>query len=170
MWANVEARFAALGVTNAVWVMDYMGFTGWDCMIDDLWPGNDLVDWVLWDPYASNNENYSQAVGAFYNDLTNRSDSAHDYLSKPWGLGEFGDRNTSDANQESFYTTVAQSLDSNQFPKLKLLTLYDAVGSTGDYRVAYDEAGSWDNAEVADLEVLSADPSIVAGRASVAGG
>lgn len=170
MWANVESRFAALDVTNVVWTMIYMGFTGWDCMIDDLWPGNSLVDWVLWDPYASNNEDYVQAVSPFYNELTNLSDSSHNYLSKPWGLGEFGDRNTSDANQEDFYTTVAQSLDSNQFPKMKLLELYDAVGSTGDYRVAYDEAGNWDQLEVDDLEVLSSDPSIVGGRVSIADG
>jgi hypothetical protein len=170
MWSNVEARFAALGVTNVVWVMNYMGYTGWDCMIDDLWPGNSLVDWVLWDPYESDNEDFSQSVGNFYSELTTLSDSDHDYLSKPWGLGEFGDRSVSDANQENFYTTVAHSLDVNQFPKLKLLTLYDAIGSTGDYRVAYDEAGNWDNAEVADLEALSNDPSIVAGRSSVAGG
>jgi hypothetical protein len=139
-------------------------------MMDDLWPGNNLVDWVLYDPYASDNLTYSQTIGAFYRDMTNRSNAAHDYLSKPWGIGEFGDRSTSAANQENFWSTVAASLDANQFPKLKLLTFFDAIGTTGDYRVAYGPGGSWDSKEVSDLQVLSQDPSIVAGRASVAGG
>jgi hypothetical protein len=169
MWANVEARFAALNVTNVVWTMNYMGFSGWKCMIDDLWPGNSLVDWILWDPYSSDKLNFSQTVSIFYNELTSMSDATHDYLSKPWGLGEFGDRATTDANQENFYTTVAQSLNNNEFPKLKLLTFFDNVGTTGDYRVAYDQ-GSWDPKELADLRVLSQDPSIQGGRDSIAGG
>jgi hypothetical protein len=169
MWANVEARFAALDVTNVVWTMNYMGYSGWSCMIDDLWPGNSLVDWILWDPYSSDNLDFSQTVGTFYNELTSMSDPTHDYLSKPWGLGEFGNRSTSAANQDQFYSTVAQSLNENQFPKLKLLTFFDAIGNTGDYRVAYNQ-GVWDPKEIADLQVLSQDPSIVAGRESVAGG
>ena len=91
MWANVEARFAALNVTNVVWVMNYMGYAGWDCMVDDLWPGNSLVDWVFWDPYSEQQPDLlTQTVSNFYNLLTSMSDSTHNYLSKPWGLGEFG--------------------------------------------------------------------------------
>jgi hypothetical protein len=166
MWSNVESRFAALGVTNVVWSMNYMGFDRWNCMVDDLWPGNGLVDWILWDPYESTSQGFSQSVGHFYSELTSLSDVAHDYLSKPWGLGEFGDGSSSDANQESFYSTVAQALDSNKFPKLQLLTLFDS----GNYRVAYNEAGNFDSKELADLAALDQDPAIVAGRASVAGG
>jgi hypothetical protein len=169
MWANVEARFAALNVTNVVWTMNYMGYGGWQCMVDDLWPGNSLVDWILWDPYSSDNLTYSQTVKTFYNELTTMSDASHNYLSKPWGLGEFGDRSTSTANQDQFFSTVAQSLNSNEYPKLKLLTLFDAQGNTGDYRVAYDQ-GVWDPKKIADLKVLDQDASIVGGRQSVAGG
>jgi hypothetical protein len=170
MWANVEARFAALNVTNVVWTMNYMGYSGWQCMVDDLWPGNSLVDWILWDPYASNNVTFAQSVSPFYNEMTSMSDAAHNYMSKPWGLGEFGDGSNSDANEQDFFSTVAQSLNANQFPKLKLLTLFDSIGTTGDYRVAYNPAGTWDAAKVADLQVLSQDPAIQGGRNSIAGG
>jgi hypothetical protein len=170
MWANVESRFTALGVTNVVWSMNYMGYSGWNCMVDDLWPGNSLVDWVLWDPFETTTLTYSQSVASMYSELTNLSDAAHNYLSKPWGLAEFGDYSGSDTNQEHFYSTVAQSLDSNEFPKLKLLSLFDAIGSLGDNRVAYDAAGHPDAKELANLALLSQDPSIVAGRASVLGG
>jgi hypothetical protein len=170
MWSNVESRFAALGVTNVVWAVDYTGWSGWNCMVDDLWPGNSLVDWVLFDPYMTDSRDFSQSVGSFYDTLTSLSDSTHNYLSKPWGLGEFGDINDSDTVQNSFYSTIAQSLDSNEFPKLKLLTLYDSIGNLGDSRVAYDEAGNYDSEEVANLGVLSRDSSIVQGRQSVANG
>jgi hypothetical protein len=170
MWANVEARFAAQGVTNVVWSMNYMGYSAWNCMVDDLWPGNSLVDWVLWDPYQTTSLGFAASVTSFYGELTSLSDAAHDYLSKPWGLAEFGDNSSVDSNQEQFYSSVAKSLDSNQFPKLKLISLYDALGTGGDYRVAFDEAGNPDPKELANLALLSNDPLIVAGRASVNGG
>jgi hypothetical protein len=170
MWANVESRFAALGVSNVVWSMDYVGYSGWNCMVDDMWPGNSLVDWVLGDPYMTNKRDFAVSVGGFYDTLTSLSDSTHDYLSKPWGLGEFGDLNTSTAVQNTFYTTVKQALDVNEFPNLKLLTLFDSIGHLGDSRVAYDETGHYDTAELANLATLSQDPVIVAGRQSVDNG
>jgi len=170
MWANVEARFATVGVSNVVWSMNYMGYPTWNCMIDALWPGNGLVDWVMWDPYSTDKLSFSQSVDSFYRALTSRSDSANDYLSKPWGLAEFGDRDPDAADQETFYSTVAHSLDTNEFPKVRLLSVFDAIGTNGDYRVAYDESGAWDSVELADFGALDRDPVIAAGRASVAGG
>jgi hypothetical protein len=168
MWANVESRFAALNVTNVVWTMNYMGFSGWNCMVDDLWPGNDLVDWVLWDPYALNNGTFSSSVAPFYNELTSLSDASHDYLSKPWGLGEFGDGAASEVSQLTYYADVATALTTNQFPRLKLLSFFDAVGPVADYRIGYDEAGVWDPSEVAALQLLAAAPAVQEGRLSVA--
>ena len=166
MWANVQSRFAALGVTNVVWSMDYIGYSRWNCMVDDLWPGNSRVDWVLWDPYESSSQTFSDSVSGFYDELTSLSDATHDYLALPWGLGEFGDNSSSNANQESFYSSVGQTLESGQFPKLKMLVLWDS----GSYRVAYNAAGAKDPTELANLAVLSRDPMIAAGRASAAAG
>jgi hypothetical protein len=153
-----------------VWAMNYIGYGRWNCMVNDLWPGNNLVDWVLWDPYAGTNSSFDQSVSVFYNELTSLSDPDHDYLSKPWGLGEFGTNSRSDASQETFYSGVAQSLAANTFPKLKLLTLFDHAAPGFDFRVAYNYAGHFDQAELDDLTVLSQSPSIVAGRESIAGG
>jgi hypothetical protein len=170
MWANVESRFAALGVTNVVWSMDYVGYDRWNCMIDDLWPGNSLVDWVLFDPYRTNNRSYSVSAGAFYDTLTSLSDGSHNYLSKPWGLGELGDINDSDAVQNTFYSTIIHSLKINEFPKLKLICFYDSVGNLGDSRVAYDESGNYDPKELANFDKLGRSPQIVLGRQSVDAG
>ncbi len=89
MWHNVRERFDALGVDNVVWVMNYTGFVTWHCMTKDLWPGNDYVDWLMWDPYTRN-AGWTATVNSFYNYLSANSDAEHDFLSKPWGLGEFG--------------------------------------------------------------------------------
>ena len=39
MWAYVENRFALDGVTNVIWSMDYMNYTPWKCLYNDLYPG-----------------------------------------------------------------------------------------------------------------------------------
>ena len=54
MWHNVRSRFDALGVDNVVWAMNYTGYVTGHCLTKDLWPGNDYVDWVMWDPYPKN--------------------------------------------------------------------------------------------------------------------
>ena len=54
MWHHIRDRFDALGVDNVVWVMNYMGYVTWHCVTKDMWPGNDYVDWVMWDPYVDN--------------------------------------------------------------------------------------------------------------------
>ncbi|HET6924295.1 MAG TPA: hypothetical protein VFH39_00500, partial [Candidatus Saccharimonadales bacterium] len=89
MWHNVRSRFDADGVTNVVWVMNYMGYPTWNCLVPDLWPGNSYVDWIMWDPYSQSSD-FSGMVNTFYSYLTTNSDSTHDYTSKPWGLAEWG--------------------------------------------------------------------------------
>lgn len=86
MWRHVRERFAADGVNNVVWVMDYMNWPPWDCLIPDLWPGNDLVDWVTFNGYQlSGNGTFTSAVGHIYNLLQSRTDATHAFTSKPWG-------------------------------------------------------------------------------------
>ena len=52
MYRYVVTELRSLGVTNAVFVMNYMGFNGWSNMVDALYPGNDVVDWIAYDPYG----------------------------------------------------------------------------------------------------------------------
>ncbi len=77
MWRNVRARFDALGVSNVIWVMNYMNYKPYDCMVDDLWPGNDLVDYVSFNGYHSTDVNVSfeYEVGRFYDFLLANSDA-----------------------------------------------------------------------------------------------
>jgi hypothetical protein len=131
MWHNVRSRFDAAGVTNVVWTINYMGFSTWNCMIKDLWPGNSYVDWITWDPYVtSNSGNYNSSVGSLYNFLSSNSDSSHNFNSKPWGLNEWETFDSVDqAHTIKTYQDAKTALDNNTFPKIKLYTVFDALNS-----------------------------------------
>jgi hypothetical protein len=140
MWHNVRNRFNAAGVTNVVWVMNYMGLSKWQCMQKDLWPGNSYVDWVMWDPYAGNSETFASSMGYLYNWMASNSDSNHDFNSKAWGLAEYGSYSTNQATVYSYYDSIKSAVDNNTYPKLKAYIEFDNVG-TWDTRVLYNYKG-----------------------------
>ncbi|MGD9999677.1 MAG: hypothetical protein AB7U39_22385 [Ilumatobacteraceae bacterium] len=159
MWRNVRERFAARGVTNAVFVMNYMGAPQWDCMVDDLWPGDDLVDWVMWDPYSESTP-WSQTVGRFYGFLEASTDAAHHYTSKPWGLGEWGVwRGATQEFTYRFYDDARASISANEFPRLKLYSVFDhGATAPGTARIGYDSRELSDPVEVEHYRALANDP------------
>ncbi len=148
MWRTVRERFDTLGVRNVVWTMNYMGFSQWDCMINALWPGNEYVDWVTYDPFSSRGQSYQDTVGRFYNVLESSSDAKHNYISKPWGLAEFGVNNYSDTFKNSFYQQALGSIERNEYPRLKLYMVFDAIGTDDDFRifVNQDKRIDWSSA------------------------
>jgi hypothetical protein len=136
MWRNVRVRFDALGVTNVVWNMNYMGFSNYDCVVAQLWPGNNYVDWVTWDPYSGGTQSFESQIKIFYDYLTNNSNQNNDYLSKPWGLSEFGywnQRGISTEEQAPIYWQQGKTaLLNNRFPKIKLYSVFD-TSAAEDY-------------------------------------
>ena len=162
MWRNVRDRFDAKGVTNVVWVMNYMGFVEWDCMVDDLWPGNDLVDWVVWDPYTDSVP-WAQTVGRFYDYLENASSPEYAYASKPWGLGEWSVwRNATQAFTYQYYEDARASVAAGAFPRLKLYSVFDnAVTTPRTSRIGYDSKGNFDQTEIDHYAAFANDPSMV---------
>lgn len=52
MYRHVVSALRALNVDNVVFVLGYMGFGRWSSMVDDLYPGDDVVDWISYDPYG----------------------------------------------------------------------------------------------------------------------
>jgi len=52
MYRHVVDVFDQLGVDNVVYVMNYMGFAVWKDVVDDYYPGDDVVDWIAYDPYG----------------------------------------------------------------------------------------------------------------------
>jgi hypothetical protein len=164
MWRHVRSIFTAEGVTNVVWVMNYMGASNWDCLVPSLWPGNDLVDWVMYDPYSSGgNRTWASQVGRFYSYLLSHSDGTHDFLSKPWGLGEFGighspDGSTvaSQAQSYTYYDDAVRSIRTNMFPRLKAYVDFDVQG-VHDTKIAYSTiTHRFDQTELEHYSVFAA--------------
>ena len=167
MWAYVENRFAADGVTNVVWAMTYMDYSPWFCLDYDLYPGDNLIDWIAFDVYGSKTTpDYNTAVGQFYNLLASESDSTpgsnHNFLSKPWGVAEWGATNTT-AQEQAFYDGGKAALDSNTFPNLKMYMIFDEYDTAGNInrRVGYDDDGTVDTTKGAHYYAFANDPKLL---------
>src|SRR6185437_5597629 len=102
------------------------------------YPGDNLVDWVLVDSYGTSQyPTFQTTVGDLYNFLKTNSNTQHNYLSKPWGVGEFSIRNTTQPVAYSYYDSLKASLDNNSYPNLKAYIVFDAIGGNAENRVAY---------------------------------
>ncbi len=168
MWHNVRKRFDALGVNNVVWVMNYMGWHDWNCVIKDLWPGNDYVDWVTWDPYPRDAD-WRGKVGEFYDFLTANSDATHDFLSKPWGLSEFAYAGTNQTQAYQLYDRARQGVQEGWFPKLKMLSVWDSHTSVSfDDRVQFTSQGVMDQTEQDHYNAFVNDPLLTGSAAPAA--
>jgi hypothetical protein len=136
MFKHTVQRLRAGGVTNAVTVVAYMGFPKWGATdwFDSLYPGDDVVDWIGWDPYGSGEPDSAYLAGDFTK-LINRTDglswegsynwSVKMHPSKPvmlaeWGIYESAENPTGKAE---YYQSVAAQID--KFPKLKALVYFD---------------------------------------------
>lgn len=132
MWRNVESRFRAAGVTNVVWAMDYQAPPNglYDCLVPRLWPGNNLVDWVIYDSYSRNGHaTWDNTVGRFYHVLEADSSPSVNFDAKPWGLGEFGTcSNTNTAAANDFYLQAKSAFEANTYPRLKMYLVYADSG------------------------------------------
>ncbi len=161
MWHNVRQRFDALGVSNVVWVMNYIGYVTGHCSTKDLWPGNDYVDWVMWDPYPKN-ASWTATVDSFYNYLTSNSDAEHDFLSKPWGLAEYGYVGSSQTAGYAMYDEARRNLQNGVHPRLKAFVVWDNyTSSSHDDRVGYAETHVADPVEQEHYNAFVNDPLLL---------
>ena len=162
MWQNVENRFKADGVTNVVWVMNYMGYSKWDCLVPQLWPGNGLIDWVTFDVYSmGDSSTVANTIGRFYNVLLNDNNSSFNVDAKPWGLAEWGDCTTSDqAHVYQYYQEMKTALDNNTYPRLKMYMVYDSNGNGAGMGCLtdYSKSGVYDPTEQAYYNKFADDP------------
>ena len=129
MWQNVEKIFKQQGVTNVVWAMNYMSYAPFYCLIPYLWPGNQLVDWVLYDTYG-HSKGYADTAGAFYKVLQRDSNASVNLDSKPWGLGEFNDCDPKVPQDAiSYFNDAKTAFQANTYPKLKMYMVYADTGN-----------------------------------------
>jgi hypothetical protein len=160
MWANVQRRFAAKGAKNVIWVMNYMGYKPWDCLVPELWPGNSRVDWLMMDPYGTpGRAHINNAVGRFYRHLEGTSDATHNYRSKPWGLAEFSAHSVKQPDAYAYWDSFKAALDAKAYPRLKAYVVFDSDGGHPDNRVAYGMNGVYDAVEQARYNAFAHHPA-----------
>ena len=146
MFRHTVQRLRARGVTNAVFVMVYMAYEQW-CVqpwFGDLWPGDDVVDWVGFDPYL-----FAQPGGYGHGDfgyLVDRTSNparwpgfytwaTRTHPGKPlmvaeWGVFEY----PADPAQKAWiFSTVAPQL--RRYPAIRALVYFDSPATPkGDTR------------------------------------
>ncbi|WP_051797525.1 glycosyl hydrolase [Catenuloplanes japonicus] len=163
MFRHVVSRLRGHGVDNLVTVVVHMAYVPYtsEPWFQELYPGDDVVDWVAWDTYAySDRGEYGHGDFA---ELMNRTSSeapdwpgfynwaAARHPSKPLMVAEWGvwASHANPGHQADFYRSVARQLP--DFPRIKALVHFDTPHDqrgrdsrperTSDGLAAYRELG-----------------------------
>jgi beta-mannanase len=135
-WRHIHELFAAHGVHNVLWVWDVTGFTRHGWKFPKLYPGDSYVNWIMWDPYNWYGcmaetphvwKPFSEIVSPMYDWLIANSGKAGNghYLSKPWGIGEFGTaEGPTPESKAEWFENLASTVETS-FPHLKALVYFD---------------------------------------------
>jgi hypothetical protein len=165
MYRHVIKRLEAQGVHNAINVMAYMGNEKWMAQSwwADLYPGDDVVDWIALDSYVSAEKNYYH-YGKFA-DLLDRAPAGggtgwyrwatRQHASKPIMIAEWGvyHRIGKKADKTAAYRSVLPELAKR--PGIKAIVYFDT---------ARDDEGNRDisinstKANLAAFRALAANP------------
>jgi hypothetical protein len=132
MYRHTILRLRADGATMFTTVMNYMGYYRWDSMRDALYPGDDVVDWIAYDPYMYGPGNTAgHDFASMVNTAHGTSPGFYDWATtthpaKPLMIAEYGAfDNTLSANPQGpaqFYSTIASQLP--KFPALKAVDYF----------------------------------------------
>ncbi|MFE3448401.1 glycoside hydrolase family 26 protein [Nonomuraea sp. NPDC059194] len=146
MYRHVVQRLRERGVKNAVTVMTYMGAPNWasQSWFEQLYPGDDVVDWVAMDPYADarvrdfdglvnkTRKDYPRWPG-FYRWMQWR------FPGKPIMIAEWGV--FSSGRKRAFFESVRAQV--TRYPQIKALVYFDSPHAPrGDTRFDTDPAAA----------------------------
>jgi beta-mannanase len=137
------------GVTNAKFVVDYIGAPHWGDVswFEDLYPGRRYVDWIAQDPYSFGKppvwlSDFPTMVNRVQNPPESQWRGFYNWATtshprKPVMLAEWGVEEADDDPQykAEFFASILDKLD--EFPRLKALVYWDCpdAGMIGDTRV-----------------------------------
>ncbi|GGM32160.1 glycoside hydrolase family 26 protein [Dactylosporangium sucinum] len=167
MFRHTVERLRAKGVTNAVFVLAYMAYEPW-CVqpwFEDLYPGDDVVDWIGMDPYL-----FARPGAYGYGDfayLVNRTSNpsrwpgfytwaTREHGNKPLMVSEWGvyEHAADPAQKAWIYSTVRQQLP--RFPAIKALVYFDSPNAPkGDTRPDSSEPALEEFRKLADSTTFS---------------
>jgi beta-mannanase len=159
MYRHVVLALRAAGVTNAVYVMNYMGFQNWAGMVDSLYPGDDVVDWIAYDPYGeAGATDYAQLLDrttkagwpGFYTWATTKAPG------KPIMLAEWGFSLNSQPNAPAALDGGVEILR-DHFPMLKAVVYWNNYFA-GGFQVRLDQPSDLGRAYGAAYQRFANDP------------
>jgi beta-mannanase len=169
MFRHVVQRLRADGVNKVVTVMTYMSYLPMEekPWRSELYPGNDVVDWLAVDSYLSGAK--SGYMAGDFDKMMNKSSSTFPgfynwatshYPGKPIMLGEWGvlEDPSNPGGKPAFFRSVASEI--GNFPDLKALVYFD-MPHPPDGRGGSTSPDSTPEALQA-FEALRRDPAFVA--------
>ncbi|HSX04879.1 MAG TPA: Ig-like domain-containing protein [Candidatus Saccharimonadales bacterium] len=142
MWHYVRQVFNQQGVNNVVWAMDYENYDPFDCLVPDMYPGDNYVDWIVFNGYNSvPGVTFSSRMTRFLNIL----DSNHIGTGKPLGIAEWGDDIGNDAQDAAYINGAQKWIEDGwlhgtnaQSKRIDLYLTFDSIGhNNADYRMGY---------------------------------
>jgi hypothetical protein len=134
MFRHVVLRLRADGATNAVTVMDYMGYVPWaqQSWFSQLWPGSAVVDWLGIDPYGSGEASgylagdFDKLVdrtggnfAGYYTWATN-SHPGIPIMVAEWGIEE---SSSNPGGKAAYFRSVAEEIEN--YPAIHALVYFD---------------------------------------------
>ncbi|GID28267.1 glycoside hydrolase family 26 protein [Paractinoplanes brasiliensis] len=164
-YRHVIKRLKSKGLTNMINVVAYMGNEKWMAQSwwKDLYPGDDLVDWIGLDSYVSSEKNYYHA-GVFADLLDRKAKggvgfydwATRNHPSKPLMVAEWGayHRIGKVVDKSKQFNSVLPELAKR--PKVKAIVYFDTKKDAfGDRDISIDSAPS----SLAAFRTLAASPT-----------
>ncbi|WP_305784896.1 CBM96 family carbohydrate-binding protein [Symbioplanes lichenis] len=165
MYRHVITRLRANGVTNAVNVLAYMGNEKWMAQSwwKDLYPGDDVVDWIGLDSYVSVEKGYYHygdmgdildrrptGGGLGWYDWATTTHPAKPIMVAEWGMYH---RRAVVTDKSAAFASVLPELKAH--PKVKAIVYFDtASDDEGDRDISVNSSP----ASLAAFKQLAADP------------
>ncbi|MGH2944704.1 MAG: DUF7594 domain-containing protein [Solirubrobacteraceae bacterium] len=142
---RIVRRFEQHGVSNVAWVWNIMGTSKYYGQYSGgLYPGDDVVDWIAWDPYnwvdchgrSGTWVEFADKVQTFYDWL-----GANGHADKPFMLGEYGSDEplAGQPSKGSWFRGARDAMSGAgnggvpRFPNLKALVYFDSDHTSSSY-------------------------------------
>lgn len=149
-WRHIHDLYAQAGATNAVWVWVMTGAPDNLARAGELWPGNDVVDWISWNVYnqsgcgsgtvtPSKYTSFKGAMTPFYEWVHRQGPTRGIDPDKPMMISETGSVLYSGDPQRTarWYAAIPTTLA--KYPQIKAVTLWDSKTSEAcDYTFQRD--------------------------------
>jgi hypothetical protein len=151
-WRHLHSLFQSAGATNAVWVWVMTGAPANLDRAGQLWPGNDVVDWISWNVYnqsgcgggqiqAGLEVSFRDALEPFYDWVHTQGPGLGIDPTKPMMISETGSVLYTDDPERTaaWYAAVPAAL--SEFSQVKAVGLWDSrTSDLCDYRFQRDPA------------------------------